>query len=353
MKLGIYTSSIAGNYGGVIQNYALQQVLLGLGHEPITIDHYKSYSRLRWVAGRLRNLSQKKKVPFPYYGRIGAKKILDFAFQNIHRTKPMKEIMPEVVDNYRLDGIIVGSDQVWKRDYGNLGAAFLDFSEGYNIKRIAYAASLGNDYWDYTEEETTKCRKLLASFNAVSVRESSDVLLCREHLGVVPQHVLDPTLLLQVNHYSRFFLTDEHVGDKYLFAYILDLDQRKLEFVKSLAANKRLNLILMSAENNTQGHDSIERWLTLINSADFVVTDSYHGTLFSINFNKNFIAINNNRRGQSRFNSILNLIGHNDRLIQPDQFNLRQVKPIDWNQVNCIIENNRQASLAFLKSALS
>ena len=151
--------------------------------------------------------------------------------------------------------------------------------------------------------------------------------------------------------YNRFCLNT--TPKNYLFAYLLDVNEEKLDFVERLAASKRLRPIIMSAENNTQKTDSIENWLALIKGADFVVTDSYHGTLFSINFNREFVAINNRRRGESRFKSILDLIGENNRLISPEELHFEQLKPIDWKHVNEIISDNRKASMDFLYTSLS
>ena len=354
MKVGILTSSIAGNYGGILQNYALQQVLKSLGHKPITIDHYKSYSRIRWIMGRINTFLHRKNVnvPFPWYGRVGSKKVLDFAFHNINRTKKIKTVTSDVIDDYSLEAIIVGSDQVWRKAYTNLDLGFLKFAEGYNIKRIAYAASIGSDQWEYPDSETTCCRELILSFDAVSVREKSDVSLCQKHLGVTPQLVIDPTLLLKATHYNKFFKTSLLPEENYLFAYILDVDEFKCNFVNRMANNMRLKPIIMSAENNAKNDDSIEKWLTMIAHSSFVITDSYHGTLFSINFNKDFITINNVRRGNSRFKSILSQTGLMNRLVDSDELYVRVMPGIDWGKVNAFIDNERIKGISFIRTAL-
>lgn len=352
MNIGILTSSLAGNYGGILQNYALQQVLKSLGHNPITIDHYKPYSRLRWIFGRLVHPSYKRLVPFPFYGRVGSKKVLDFAFHNINRTKKIRTITSDVLDDYSLNVIIVGSDQVWRKAYTNLDLAFLRFTEGYEIKRIAYAASIGADDWEYTESETAACRELISNFDAVSVREKSDVSLCQKHLRITPHQVLDPTLLLNANHYNKFFKANMLPADDYLFAYILDVDDCKRNFVNGMANSMKLKPIIMSAENNAKNDDSIEKWLTLIANASFVITDSYHGTLFSINFNKEFLTINNVKRGNSRFKSILGQTGLLNRLLSSDELSVRMWPGIYWEQVSSIIDNERKKSIRFLESAL-
>lgn len=355
MKIGILTSSIAGNYGGILQNYALQQVLKSLGHKPVTIDHYKSYSRTRWIMGRINAFLHKRSVnvPFPWYGRVGEKSLLDFGFKNIDRTKPVKEILPEIIDEYGFEALIVGSDQVWRKRYNkNIETNFLSFAENKKVKHIAYAASFGIDEWDYSEDLTRRCQELIAKFDAVSVREKSDVSLCQKHLGITPQQVLDPTLLLNADHYKKFFKTNLLPKENYLFAYILDVDEFKLDFINRMANSMKLKPILMSAENNAKNDDSIEKWLTMIAYASFVITDSYHGTLFSINFNKEFITINNVQRGNSRFKSILGQTGLTNRLIDSD-LHVCARPGIDWEQVNSIIDNERIKGLSFLKTILS
>ena len=95
------------------------------------------------------------------------------------------------------DAFIVGSDQVWRRLYmPDIYREYLSFAEGWNVRRISYAASFGTEEWEYSPLETTECRRLLQKFDAVSVREASGVSLCKKHFGVEAVHVVDPTLLL-------------------------------------------------------------------------------------------------------------------------------------------------------------
>lgn len=353
MKIGILTSSIAGNYGGILQNYALQQVLKAIGHQPITIDHYKSYSRIRWIMGRLKSFSKGKKqiVPFPWYGRIGKKKILDFAFKNILRTKPTKRISPAIIDQYGFNALVVGSDQVWRRRYNrNLETSFLSFAENKNIKRIAYAASFGVEQWDYPNDVTVRCGELLAKFDAVSVREKSDVALCSDNLNIKPVHVLDPTLLLEGSHYEKFFIKKDIIKKKYLFAYVLDINKEILSFIEKTSNDMHLSPVIMGAENNAKDDDGIEKWLTFLSHASFVITDSYHGTLFSINFKRDFLVINNKQRGSSRFYSILNILGILDRLIEINDI-YKVPKSINWETVYDILNSERIKSIDFLKSS--
>ena len=354
MRIGILTSPIANNLGGIMQNFALQQTLKDMGHTPITIDIYAPYSRLRWVAGRLKGALTKSivNVPYPWHGRIGSRKVLQFAFKHIDRTRPYQRIDSSIIDKYNLDAVIVGSDQVWRLKYNHdISTMFLDFTESYNIKRIAYAASFGIEQWDYPEALTRRCIELIKSFDAVSVRESSDVDLCREHLNAEATHVLDPTLLLDRKVYLNLCLDIPPANKNFLFAYVLDITEKKIEAITRYAQMLNLNLVLKSAENNLNNNDTIESWISCFRDASFVITDSYHGTLFSIIFNKDFITINNPNRGQSRFKSILRLFSLNDRLKNVNNI-LDNHDIIDWEGINHQLVKKRQESIRFLQDNL-
>lgn len=354
MEIGILTSSIAGNYGGILQNYALQHVLKDMGHTPMAIDHYKPYSRLRWCIGRIKGYFKKQPtyVPFPCYGRVGSKRILDFAFEHIRRTRPIKYFNSAIVDNYHFDAIIVGSDQVWRYRPGDqIDNYYLSFIEAIKIKRVAFSASFGVEIWNYPISETKKCKHLLRLFDAVSVREKSDVKLCRDNLGIKPKHTLDPTLLLDKEVYIKLCNNVPSNSDNILFAYLLDPTSQKLNEIKLFAHNIGLHPLIRYAENNSLKEDGVEDWLACFRDARYVITDSYHGTLFSIIFQKEFITINNTVRGQSRFKSILEELGLTERLISfiPNELTF---DPIDWQLVKNIISYRKNESLIFLKNAL-
>ena len=131
-----------------------------------------------------------------------------------------------------VDCIIVGSDQVWRAKYfieqwqTGIEDAFLAFTKGWNIKRIAYAASFGVDTWEYTPEETMKCREAIKMFDAISVREDSGIDLLKKHLNVDAIQVVDPTLLLTKDDYRTLCETNQtpkSAGN--LLVYILDTNK--------------------------------------------------------------------------------------------------------------------------------
>jgi len=351
MKIGILTCPLASNVGGILQNYALQHVLKHLGHHPITINYGARYPICRWLIGRIRSLLSGHfvYVPFPWNNRIGSLNYQKFIKKHINRTIFFKDITEKVISKYEFDAIIVGSDQVWRKDYNrNLYSMFFDFAESYDIIKISYAASFGVTKWDYTENETERCRNLISNFNAISVRESSNVVLCKTYLGVTATEVLDPTLLLEKDIYIQL-CSKIPIRKNILFAYILDPDEEKTSIIYEIAKKKNLSVYIKSSEINLKEKDSIEEWISFYRDASFVVTDSYHGTLFSIVFNKDFITIPNSRRGLSRFSSILGLFCLNERLYNGNI----NINTINWEKVNLILEKEKKKSISFLKKYLN
>lgn len=353
MKVGILTSPLASNIGGILQNYALQQVLLKMGHNPTTIDVGTKYTKSRWVLGRLRGLIKGKMeiVPFPWYNRIGTYQLMRFVRKHIVRTEFMTSISPDIVSSYNFNAIIVGSDQVWRKEYNrNLYNMYLDFVLKKDTKKIAYAASIGVEEWDYNDEETRKCQSLIKDFVAVSVRENSDVALCKKNLGVDAKHVLDPTLLLEKDDYLKLCDSIASRNKRIVFAYFLDICEEKLSLAKAIAKDKKGELIIRSAENNLKENETIEEWLSLFRDAEFIVTDSYHGTLFSIIFNKCFVTLPNKKRGMSRFRSVLKLLGLEERLLSDaSEFPKDSIR---WNIVNQRLDVEKIESIAFLRKSL-
>ena len=200
--------------------------------------------------------------------------------------------------------------------------SFLDFAKDWKGKRIAYAASFGVDNWEFSSEETRICKELAKSFNAISVREDTGVGLCEEYFGIKAEQVLDPTLLLHSSDYVKLIKEASlQKNNRKLFAYVLDKTPEKIAFVEKVAKEKGLqpNYINLSFGDIREPVKqrilpSVEQWLSYFYDAEFVVTDSFHGCVFSIIFNKKFVTIGNEERGMSRFKSLLSLLGLERRL---------------------------------------
>lgn len=377
MKIAVLTQPLGHNYGGLLQAYALQVFLTDAGIDVTTLDRrtrrsriktYRDYFKfgLKLVRGRIKTI--------PTEGR----KL--FVLANLEHFCSTKMKMSPLLDSsakleshcksQNYDAYLVGSDQVWRPRYSpNLENFFLDFTENRRLsgaKRISYAASFGVDNWELSEHETARCRHLINRFDAISVRESSAVTLCREKFGVEAQWVLDPTLLLAREHYEKLITKSEasvsHSGIHY---YLLDESRERRAIVKS--AERALSYTSYSIKpirtlQNTKlseiascQYPSIEDWLRGFRDADFVVTDSFHGTVFAILFNRPFIAIGNKCRGMSRFTSLLSLLGLENRLVSSKNEVTNQLvtASINWESVNCLLKSLASESGTFLYKSLN
>lgn len=349
MRIGIFTQPLKDNYGGILQNLALQRVLRRMGHYPVTIDYDIWRPPL---LGRIRlgvqNLFRKSKLSGR---RFDIERFVCAQINMTSRVSTDRQLKHCMKTNH-FDVVLTGSDQVWRRAYNpRLDWSFLSFAN--KLPRIAYAASIGIDYWDFTEEETCRCAELLKNFIAVSVREASAVELCRKYFGRNDvKVVLDPTMLLDASDYPS--INGAATDRPYVFTYILDWDCCKGRIVESLT--KELGLPEYSSEYNSFGKKrekrlSIEGWLAGISNANLVICDSFHGTAFSIMNHRPFIVLCNSERGNTRMQWLLELFGLKGRMIAGES-EIKLLEPIDWNSVDAILKREREKSVSFLRQAL-
>ena len=356
MKIGILTQQLRANYGGILQNYALQQVLKQMGHEVWTID-YGKFTWIDWLDNAWRVLAHKMlghKARFaitpPEKNRIEAP-LRRFVENNIQLTIPRcKRFNKKIIRKYGFDALIVGSDQVWRPVYNDyIEDCFLSFALKMDIKRVAYAASFGTDKWAFTQQQTEQCAVLAKKFDGISVREKSGIALCDKFLGVNATHVLDPTLLLQVEDYE-ILCKDIPKREAFVFAYILDGNDEIMDDINAFAKSKGLPFIIKSADSKISSDDSIELWISYFRDAAFVITDSFHGTIFPVIFNKDFYVYGNIQRGNSRFCSLLECLGLENRIVEKCVTN--ECGGIDWSEVGVMREQLAGFSIEWLRSSL-
>lgn len=305
MKIGIVTQSLLNNYGGILQNFALQTVLKKTKCTPITIDFIPSRNLLRnCLIPFLKKNIFRKKMRKPLLERKGF--INEFVEKEIAKTKIIHHYR-DVLSLEFFDAVVVGSDQVWRKKYNNpfIEDMYLKFTKNLPIKRIAYAASFGVDDWEYTPRQTRKCSKLARKFDAISVREESGVRLCKEYFDVDATRVLDPTLLLTKEDYLPICKEVPVCDEKYLAVYVLD-ENEEIKAIYEKEASAR-GLVVKKFQADSESRLTVPEWLAMFRDASFVVTDSFHGTIFSIIFDKDFKCIYNRNRGAVRFESLLNI----------------------------------------------
>ena len=375
MKIGILTIPPRINYGGILQAYALQTVLERMGHEVYVIERDTKWHIPWW-----------KKAFLCYPKRFLLKYLLGRKDTRIFIEKHEEKVMPTILkdvnrfrdgklnlfhinrfsdleDSCFFDAYVVGSDQVWRPDYfpGNIEDAYLRFETRTGIKRIAYAVSFGTGKWNYCQEQTMVCRELAKAFDAISVREKNGIELCRKYLGRDAKWVIDPTLLLTPSDYIDLIKespTENKDGN--LMVYILDETDEKQKLTLELAEEKglsphyvRINIFDYTLPVVTRRLQSVESWLKGILESEFVITDSYHGAVFSILFHKPFIVISNQERGIDRLNSLVYLFGLEKHIINDiDEYHKNAPYNIDWTAKDRVLEEKRKEAIGLLKSVL-
>ena len=372
MKVGILTHYLHYGYGGVIQNYALQTVLKSFGHETVTLrcaynkktsPFFKTKALLSKVAHILLRIDTRSITP--KQDAFISKNVEPFIKEHINvscpNNSPSSFLRSSIEE--KCEALIVGSDQIWRRGFPYVEECYLNFAQDLKVKKIAYAASFSVDEWEYDNELTERCRNLSQKFDAVSVREQSAVDLCRRYLGISAEFVLDPTLLLEKEEYVKLY---EESADKRnegeLFTYILDKTAEKESIINKIiekTGKKRYECMPYYSTTyfNIRKYPDecvyppITQWLRSISEADIVVTDSFHGMVFSIIFNKPFFVLVNEDRGAARFNSLLGLFGLESRIINNiTDDDLSSI--IDWHSVNLIRKEWKEKSISFLKNSL-
>lgn len=375
MRIAIVTLPLHTNYGGLLQAFALKSFLEGMGHNVTVLDKNEKMP----APGGIR-------APFVYLSRMFKRLLKGSAgpevFREIRFRKELpvlasmtdvfveRYISPVMIDGYEdvgegeYDAFIVGSDQVWRPlCFNDIQNAFLRFADGWDVLRISYAASFGTNQLEYDYEMMEECSRLLAGFDAVSVREAAAVGMCEEWLDCDSAvHVLDPVMLLDPDVYRDIASGQEHLCKGRIMTYILDPSDEKMhvvDFMKRVSGMDAYDSSVYPYVNDRPVSErvvpSVEQWLSGFADCDFVITDSFHGCVLSILMHKRFIAVGNSRREMSRLNSLLAMFGLDQRLvhgIDPEDDGEYFLSHPDWDTVDEILDEARSVSSGFLYNAL-
>ena len=375
-KIAILTQPLHVNFGGTLQAFALQKTLIGMGYQVETLNYqWKKISGLRKVLSVLKQKILSNRKVYPFFEKelkIINSEHQNFIENNINYSPILysNEELKNYFEDNSFDAVIVGSDQVWRVAYSpRIESFFLDFlSDKKGIKKIAYSASFGIDEWQFNTEKTLEIKSLLHKFNAISVRENSAVDLCQQYLDVEVRHTLDPTLLLEAKEYLKLlnFKQNESNNSGKIFVYVLDRNESKQKIINSIS--KKLDKEVFhnqpakhAKESYFVGnlepyiYPSIEGWIKSFCDADYIITDSFHGTVFSIIFNKPFISIVNKERGASRFESLLSQLDLTNRMVN-DVFEISNeliYDKIDYELVNRKLVDLKSKSINYLNKSLA
>lgn len=347
--IGLYT---ADNYGGELTQYALYQTLTDSGYSVLMIAQPLD-SRLK---PNPKGAHLFEKDPYAEWDKSRY-------FPNIAEMKFL---------NLQCKVFITGSDQMFNnnlyKDYNKYMTQ--NFVTDDHCK-IAYAASFGHDRIWGTERERAAESFFMKKFDYFSVREKSGIEICRNEFGVDAVQMLDPVFLCQPERYRELIdRSSVAVPDKpYLFAYILDPDKEKETVLREYADRNNLTIRAVTDRGcyytdayiknrwdiDTKSDVSMENWIMYIAKSDFVITDSFHGMCLAIINHKQFVVIVNKLRGETRFVSLLTLLGLEQRMVYSSvelRDKLESLMAIDYERVDGVLKVEKEKSLQWLCNAI-
>ena len=320
------------NYGALLTAYAIQFLINKLEYNPLLIDNSYRYNNLISEIFA-KNFEQR-------YLKTSNKVYLYSDLNNLNKKSNL---------------FITGSDQILRPIAARerLSQYLQDFVS-INSKKITIAASFAVDKKTLLEETDfqilEKMKIALRSFDFVSVREKSGVEICKDLFDIDAEWIIDPVFIMDKFNYDELIKNSTRDFSNKIVSYVLDPNKKYNKAYKYL--EKRYNRkILKTAYSNI----SVENWLASIKNCEFLITDSFHGMCFAIIFNKPFICITNQKRGATRFESILEMLNIENQCINDinEIYEKDCIFKIDYEKVNQRITEEAQRGLDFLKKTLA
>lgn len=368
-KVAILTWLNNGNYGSLLQAYALQSFITQLGYDVEDIDYKasKKTKLLNWIKNknspylfigkikeRLEKIRSKESKSFA----IRDKLFNEFKNNNIKTTKiytSPKEIL-EVKDKY--DIYVCGSDQIWSPKLMNPIFYFSFLPE--TAHKVAYAPSFGVSMIEENKKE--KIIKYLSSFDAISIREEKGRELLKELLGKDFTVQIDPTLLIDSSEWKSIS-KENTIDKKYILCYLLTPNQKYVDMIKEFADKQNLKVVLITTPIgpfNTGFEEKVDvgpaEWLGLVNNSEYVCTDSFHGCIFSLIFNKQFTLFkrfsdNTTWSQNSRIYNLANKFNVENRIVD-ENGRINYEDKVNYEKVNKLIKIEKENSAKWLKNVL-
>ena len=384
--MGIASCYYNRNYGSMLQAYATQKIINKIGHQAITIQclspiNYMTQSRIRYYIHKITEGNILKSKIRQVSGRVSSfrnknyrrnrairnKKFDDFYMSNIHLSglKENRAELTEFASN--MDAVVVGSDMLWhpiniEHDYFTL--TFVPNE----VKKISYATSFGTTVIPKYQKKSAKA--FLDRFDAISVREDSGLKVL-ENLGVVKSArvVLDPTLLFTANDWDDVRNDDCCIDQTYILCYFLGVNKWHREIANNLRKQTGYKIVMLPhLDEYIFGDDEFGDYqlynvgpselLGLIKNARFVLTDSFHGTCFSVLYHKQFLTFNrfmkkNTQSTNTRIDSLLRKLNLEERRVISPITNVKEMieAEIDFSKADKVLEKMRNISVEYLKAS--
>lgn len=364
MKIAVITRHAITNYGSLLQAFATQVTIEKLGYECEIVNYirkdesYKNHEKTLLKRKTEWNRNPIKKLVYLLLRQpescLAGKKFEREQNKYLKLSKLYVSQSELMDDRPYADVYMTGSDQVWgPTEDGSYDSSYCLSFVPDSVKKIAYAASFGHT--DMTEELCSYYKKWLRRYEHIAVREDS-ALNFLNTIDIEAQQVIDPTLLLTREEWEKY--VGEKIEKKYVLVYQLHNDKRLGEYAQKVAKEKGLPLLRVSASLHQITRPgkfiwcpSIKNFLSYVKNAECMITDSFHGTAFAINFNTPFVEVLPNNNTGTRNMSILRLTGLSNRILKNDDVDLAMTT-IDFSETNRILEKKREESLEILKHML-
>ncbi len=384
MKIGLVCNFYIYNYGSILQSYALQQYVRNNGYDLEVINYHdvpnkrqkiqilfrlkwKNFLNLRKIISKLNKKSEMKKDA-SYIDTVSKRNNAcdEFVLKHFPLSKRCNSIedVQSLCGKYSL--ILLSSDQLWGpedliRDYHTLR----QFPK--QIKRVAYATSFGVSEIPSFLEDTV--RDFIPQIESVSVREKTGQKIIKDICNRDVPVVVDPTMLLTKEQWKSVFSEERIIDERYVFCYFLGENKEHIQVVKQFCTQKSLKLvsILHPEDYNTKEYRFADQYpqgigpaefLNLIYNAEYIISDSFHASVFSVIFNKKFMVFDRYRSktGNSRNTRIVNLMDmlqlKERHYHYHESFADLMDAEIDWVSVNNKLEENRKLSMEYLNDSL-
>lgn len=369
MKIGIITYHSAYNFGSMLQAFATQESVKKMGHEAIILNYRMQsqknfYAEYRTKYGKLNFLQDLCQLPM-HNAKIERKQNYEKFFDehfNLTAEFSEPEVMKEICKDF--DVIISGSDQIWNSrscEFVNCDIKYMKpyLLDGFQGKKISYASSIGH----ITDKELEYIIPYVKKFDFLSVREQSTKDRISKYIGKSIERVLDPTFLLTGDEWIEHLNLRKEENRPYILFYslkrfdgnnilkeVIELAHKKNMAVKYIMPFSYLPNKYSDVEN-CESFGPVE-FMNAIYNSEMVITDSYHGTILSLNLNKNVYSICSKTGAEFRKTEVLERLELHDRIISEINEIYGSTTKIDFESINKIITEDKLNSIKYLIRAI-
>ena len=369
-NIAVFTVFRNTNYGAVLQSYASTTFLKRLtGKDVFLIDYVRDQNTNLMHNGLIfhgkhdkksvnkESIKKFLKAILNYEGTVVRTRVFSRFIENNLSVYPKKYYADDTIELDGFDYYFLGSDQIWNPDImKGFHDAYFGITETRPKKIIAYAPSLGKS--SFSESERTELLEKLKNIDSLSCREIDSCKYLEELTGREVSCVVDPTLLLKKEDWLHIADASVYLPPKYVLVYSLRFDRQLMMSAQEKAREIGAQVILLGNGEGNQVKDVVynrsfgpEQFITAVNKASYVYTDSFHGTVFSILFGKQFVVRANGEKGQ-RMESLCNLLGLKERTFRNIQDIPNIDVSIDYDMVYAKLAEIKELSVKYIKDSI-